>query len=79
MSLAASLLLIAQSAAPAVGDVPKPAGSSVAVPASATVTIRRAAVIRVSDDGDTSVESATSANEVQRSRDEAGTVWIEFS
>ena len=79
MSLAASLLLIAQSAAPAVGDAPKPSGSPVAVQASATVTIRRAAVIRVSDNGDTSVEAVASANEVQRSRDEAGTVWIEFS
>ena len=79
MSLAATLLLIAQSAAPAVGDVPKSSGSSVAVQTSATVTIRRAAVIRVSDIGETRVESAASATEVQRSRDEAGTVWVEFS
>lgn len=79
MSFSASLLLIAQAAAPIAVEMPAPLFAPVATRATATVTIRRPAVIRLEKNGNMSVESDASEVEVQHRRDAAGTVWIEFS
>ena len=75
MSFLAALALIAQSAAP----VAAPAPAGVAEQVTATVTVLRPARVVVDADGAVQLDSAPYAAPVQRSRDAAGTVWIEFS
>ena len=75
MSLVAALALIAQSAAPVGAAAP----AGVAERVTATVTVLRPARVVVDADGVAQLESAPYAAPVQRSRDAAGTVWIEFS
>ena len=69
MSVAAALLLVAQTAAPVATapSVPAIDGS-----AQASVTVRRAARIDVSE-----MESSA-GDDRQVARDQAGTLWIEF-
>ncbi|MEL7217313.1 MAG: hypothetical protein AAGK01_02670 [Pseudomonadota bacterium] len=74
MSAAAAIILIAQSAAPTASDKPL-----VREYVTASATVVRPAIIRVRRDGEQSRIDATSPIKPQRSRDRAGTVWIEFN
>ena len=75
MNLTAALLLIAQSAAPAAVSAPAP----VAERATATVTIVRPVQVRLTEQGEVSVDGLAGDTTIQRNRDAAGTIWIEFS
>ena len=75
MSLVAALALIAQASAP--GAVAAPV--SVAEQATATARVLRPVAIRVDAQGAVALEAAEASPPAQRSRDAAGTVWIEFS
>lgn len=79
MSLAAALVLIAQSASPAAAEAPVAGAMPVAERARATVRILRPAQVRVARDGAVEVEGDHDPRTVQRSRDAAGTLWVEFS
>jgi hypothetical protein len=76
MSLSAGLLLLAQSAAPIVAT-PAAASHSVAESVSASVRIMRPTVIRAAGTQIEGVDRETLPP--QRKRDEAGTMWVEFS
>jgi len=82
MSFAAAFVLIAQSAAsagaPASADVASARSAPVAERVTARATILRPA--RISFDLESSEVSVnTRRTNVQRGRDAAGTVWVEFS
>jgi hypothetical protein len=84
MSLVAALLIVAQSTAPQIADAsakaPAARSNPVAVQARATVRIIRPASIDFSQFDEASETAADpNARETQRSRDAAGTPWIEFS
>lgn len=79
MSLAAALFLIAQSAAPAVADVPASSATPVAEQVRASVRIVRPVRVSIAQDGAVEVDSTVDPRTVQRSRDAVGTVWVEFS
>ncbi|AWW73581.1 hypothetical protein CD351_03960 [Erythrobacter sp. KY5] len=84
MSFTAALLLIAQSAAPLVSDAPMAQSSAapsggVSIQASASARIIRATRIAFDRDSGIAVEGETQASTLQRSRDAAGTYWVEFS
>jgi len=74
MSMAAALVMIAQSAVPAVSEAPRVAQS-----VTASARVMRPAIIRVwRNRGDARIE-ASSYTRPQRRRDAVGTVWIEFN
>ena len=75
MSIAAALLVIAQTAAP--NAVPAPA--PVAQRATASVAVLRPAQVRIASDGNLHVEVSDRAERPERRRDDAGTIWVEFS
>ncbi|MDJ0642833.1 MAG: hypothetical protein QNJ15_08445 [Erythrobacter sp.] len=78
MGLVAAFMLVAQSAAPAIAEAPRgrPLAGPISVTARAQV-IRPASVrVRATRNG-ARVESSSDIP-VQRWRDRAGTVWIEF-
>lgn len=79
MSMAAAFLMIAQSASPAVADAPASRQAPVATSATASARILRPAVIsfEINEDAETLEDARNQA--VQRGRDQAGTLWIEFS
>lgn len=79
MSLAAALLLLAQSATPMAADAPVSRASPVAEQVRASVTVLRPARVSISRDGAVEVDSTADPRTVQRRRDAAGTVWVEFS
>lgn len=79
MSFAAALVLIAQATSPATAPQAVSGPVRVAERATATVTIRRPAQVRIGRDGTVDVDTPRGVDTVQRSRDEAGTLWIEFS
>ena len=79
MSLAAALVLIAQSAAPNAADAPAARTTPVATTATASARVLRPARISVREQAEvTSAGEGGTAN-VQQARDAAGTLWIEFS
>lgn len=84
MSLAAAFVLIAQSAAPIAANAPA-AGEAGAVRAPvaeqvrASVTVLRAERISAVLESDAAEQANAPAKRIQRSRDSAGTVWVEFS
>ncbi|EAQ28917.1 hypothetical protein NAP1_14998 [Erythrobacter sp. NAP1] len=84
MSFTAALLIIAQSAAPSVAVAPVEQASgasagSVSVQASASARIIRS--VEITFDAESGIEVTGNAQNhtLQRSRDDAGTYWIEFS
>ncbi len=79
MSLTAAVLLVGQSAAPAIADAPRaqPVAGPLAVTASARVI--RPAVVRVRQERGVIRVEDESELRPQRSRDTRGTVWIEFN
>ena len=83
MSLAAALAFIAQSAAQSAALVAAPVAAAAPAGAveqvTASVTVLRPVRVVVDADGAVQLDSAPYAASVQRSRDAAGTVWIEFS
>ena len=79
MSLAAALALIAQSAVLVAAPVAAAAPAGAVEQVTASVTVLRPVRVVVDADGAVQLDSAPYAAPVQRSRDAAGTVWIEFS
>ncbi|MAY20071.1 MAG: hypothetical protein CL955_05585 [Erythrobacteraceae bacterium] len=80
MSLAAALVLIAQAASPGVAPPAVEQRAAIAEQVRASVTVLRPARISVAaEDGSVSVDAPTNGQSVQRSRDAAGTLWVEFS
>lgn len=80
MSLAAALVLIAQAASPGVAAPAAERGSAIAEQVRASVTVLRPARISVAaEGGKLSVDAPANGQSVQRSRDAAGTLWVEFS
>lgn len=80
MSFTAALLILAQSATPHVAEAPVVRSGPVAVQASASVRIIRPANIDFANFEQASDKVGEPASrETQRSRDAAGTPWIEFS
>lgn len=79
MSLAAALLLVAQSASPAVAMAPAVSATPLAEQARARVRVLRPVQVSVARDGAVEIEGDYDPRTVQRSRDAAGTVWVEFS
>lgn len=85
MSLAIALLIAAQSAAPQAAETAASSArsgrtQSVGVQVRASTRIIRPARIDASDVPQTSEQRANAqANGIQRSRDAAGTLWIEFN
>jgi hypothetical protein len=80
MSLTAAMLIFAQSAAPQVAEAPIVKSRPAIAQARASVRIIRPASINVASfNSDIKEPSDPSAREMQRSRDAAGTPWIEFS
>ena len=80
MSLAAALVLIAQAASPNVAAPAAERGAPIAEQARASVTVLRPVRISVAvEGGKLSVDAPANGQPVQRSRDAAGTLWVEFS
>ena len=80
MSLAAALLLIAQAASPSVPASAANGPAPMAEQVRASVTVLRPARISVArEEGKVSVDAPAGGQSVQRSRDAAGTLWVEFS
>ncbi len=80
MSLAIALLVIAQSVAPAAGTNAAPARiAPVAERVTVSVTVLRPARISFKITGEDKTTGETQNRAVQRARDAAGIVWIEFS
>ncbi|WP_108787449.1 hypothetical protein [Erythrobacter sp. Alg231-14] len=82
MSFAAAIVLIVQSSAVATAPGAATTSASPSSPIAERVTARANVIrpARINFDIETSTASVTTrANTVQRGRDEAGTVWIEFS
>ena len=84
MSFTAALLLIAQSAAPSATVAPVeqasgPSAGGVSVQTSASARIIRS--VEIAFNAETGIEVTGSAQNhtLQRSRDNAGTYWVEFS
>ncbi|MHA7820982.1 MAG: hypothetical protein ACX930_15150 [Erythrobacter sp.] len=79
MSLASAFLILTQSATPAAAEAPASRAAPVAEQVRASATILRPARVSISRDGAVEVEGTPDRRTVQRSRDAAGTVWVEFS
>lgn len=80
MSIAAALVMFAQSIAPQVADAPVTRARPVAVQARASVRIIRPTRIEFPTLEDAGAKAPEpSDREMQRSRDAAGTPWVEFS
>lgn len=77
MSLPCALLVIAQSGAAVAVDAPVARTAPIAERVTARATVLRPARIRFTSEGQT--VTATAVEPVQRRRDDAGTIWIEFS
>ena len=79
MSLAVALLVIAQSAAPAAGANAAPARiTPVAERVTVSVVVLRPARISFDINDEEETTGETRNRSIQRARDAAGTVWIEF-
>lgn len=79
MSLAAALLMFSQSATPVIADTPPARQGPIAVSARASVRVLRSARISSLLEVTEADAQASQSQAVQRGRDTAGTVWIEFS
>lgn len=80
MSFAAAFVLISQSIAPVAAEAPAaPVTGPVAERVSASVTILRPARISFQIGNEAETSGQERVRNVQRGRDAAGTVWIEFS
>lgn len=79
MSLAAALLMIAQSATPMVADATSTRQGPIAASVRASVRVLRPARINSLLEMAEERDGATEDHAVQFERDSAGTVWIEFS
>lgn len=77
MSIVAAALVFAQSAVLIVADAP--ARGAVAVQATASARVLRPARISLGANGEIEHSDTQASAAVQRGRDSAGTVWIEFS
>lgn len=78
MSIAAALLIFAQASAPFVAQAPAPQPTAIAT-VQASVRVLRPARISVAQAVADAPEGQQRDHSVQRGRDAAGTVWIEFS
>lgn len=78
MSIAAALLLFAQASAPVAAQAPAPQPTAIAT-VQASVRVLRPARISVAEAVEDALEGQQRDHSVQRGRDAAGTVWIEFS
>lgn len=79
MSIAVAILLAAQAAGPAAAEAPVSRTALVAEQVRASVTIRRPARVTIADNGTVELDASSDPRTVQRSRDAAGTLWLEFS
>ncbi len=80
MSFTAALLMIAQSAAPALTATPvAQPRAPVAVQVSASARVLRPARIGFTQEAGVVLADEERNSTVQRSRDAAGTYWVEFS
>ena len=84
MSVAAALVLIAQSASPVVADTPASSTGSqgrrqVVAQVTASARVLRPAQISFDTENGVQISDAARNHSVQRKRDAAGTFWLEFS
>ena len=79
MSLTSALVIFAQSAAPVAAEAPRPRSRPAVERVRARAEILQPTLIRISDLAGSDGEQRDPARNVQRRRDEQGTVWIEFS
>jgi len=80
MSLTAALLIVAQSAAPQAAEAAAPRARPIAVQVRASARVLRPARIDFSLASTIAGQSPNAAvNGIQRERDAAGTVWVEFN
>ena len=84
MSFAVAFVLMTQSAAPGAASAPpKPASAAVRTPiaqsSTATVRVLRPVRISASLEAPPQERRNAAAQRIQRRRDQAGTIWIEFS
>lgn len=75
MGFVAALLIITHSGAPIVAEAP----SRPVVAAQATARVLRPARISFQQDAEPDEARSAQNQSVQRGRDEAGTMWVEFS
>ncbi|WP_298471534.1 hypothetical protein [uncultured Erythrobacter sp.] len=79
MSLAAAFVMIAQSAAPAIADAPRGRRTAGPIYVTASARVIRPVEVRLRMTRDGAKVESNSDIPVQRRRDKAGTVWIEFN
>ncbi len=79
MSVATAILFIAQSTTTAVADAPSARATPVAERVRASVRALRPARIIFQSENETETSDENQSRNVQRGRDAAGTVWVEFS
>lgn len=79
MGFAAAFVLIAQSAAPAIAEAPRARQTSGPIYVTASARVLRPVSVRIRRTRTGAVVESAHDIVVQRRRDAAGTVWIEFN